>query len=250
MTTTLHSAAESKSRPLTGTGPLLVATEGTPSSDGALCVAIEMAKGLDDLDIVAVHEPFTIVSPEAQLVLSAETEAARRAELVGSVNQQLTRIGRPELRSRLDLVDGDPAARIAEKGLENDARLLVVGLGRHEIIDRVFGDESALKLLRRSRIPVLAVPEVNRGLPRTAIVALDFSDASIRAAHVAVSLLQPGGTLHLVHVIPKDRGMLNWWLPGNDYERFLDKSFAWLLTRLPVPEGITVSNTTLTGDPV
>ena len=249
MSTIAHPAAEERAGVLTGTGPLLLATEGTPSSDGAINLAVSMAKGPEDLAILTVHEPFAIVSPEAQLVLSAETEAARRAELLARVTSQLARIGHSELRSRVEMGEGEPAARIVSKGVDLDARLLIVGLGRHEIIDRMFGDESALKLVRRSRIPVLAVPEVDGQLPRTAIVSLDFSEASIRAAHVAVSMLQPDGTLYLVHVIPKESGMLNWWVPGNEYEQFLKKSFAWLRHRLSVPEGITVSDITLTGDP-
>lgn len=249
MTTVPHPDASSNSIELTGTGPLLIGTEGTRSSDGAIELALAMAKGLDDVFLLAVHEPFAIASPEAQLVLSGPAEAARRAELIERVVEQVNRIGHPELRPRVEIADGEPAARIVEKATELDARLVVVGLGRHEIIDRMFGDESALKLVRRSRISVLAVPEVAKNTLCSAVVAIDFSDASIRSAQMAASLMEHDGTVHLVHVIPKERGMLNWWVPATDYEAFLEKSFAWLRAHLSIPDGVAVSNVTLTGDP-
>ena len=61
-------------------------------------------------------------------------------------------------------------------------------------------------MLRSSSVPVLSVAPGLDALPRRVVVAVDFSAASVRAAQTALLLIQPGGTLTLVHVIPPALG--------------------------------------------
>jgi nucleotide-binding universal stress UspA family protein len=55
-------------------------------------------------------------------------------------------------------------------------------------------------VVRRSSIPVLAVPSDAKAALRRTVVGVDFSRASIRAARAAVSLTTPPGHVWLAHV--------------------------------------------------
>jgi hypothetical protein len=46
-----------------------------------------------------------------------------------------------------------------------------MGLGKHDLYERVFGSETALRVMQQSRVPVLAVPQNWIGIPRTLLVA-------------------------------------------------------------------------------
>jgi nucleotide-binding universal stress UspA family protein len=95
---------------------------------------------------------------------------------------------------------GAPGRTIAAVASERRAALVVLGIGRHRVIDRLFGAETALQVLRAGDRPVLAVGPEADGVIRRAVVAVDFGAASERAAAIAHALLAPGGTLTLAHV--------------------------------------------------
>jgi nucleotide-binding universal stress UspA family protein len=72
-------------------------------------------------------------------------------------------------------------------------------------VDRVLRDETTLTVARHARAAVIGVTPTLRGLPRNAIVGVDFGPASIRAARAALDLMEPGtpaerSTLRLVYV--------------------------------------------------
>jgi nucleotide-binding universal stress UspA family protein len=80
------------------------------------------------------------------------------------------------------------------------ASIIVLGIGRHNRVDRVFGTETAVAVMRGARIPVLAVPHRMSALPARAVAALDFTPASLAAATLAADLLADDGTLFVAHV--------------------------------------------------
>ena len=116
-------------------------------------------------------------------------------------------------------------------------------------MDRIFGDETALKVLRASRVPVLAVPEGGTTTTRHAVVAVDFSEGSVRAAQVALELLDDDGILELVHVVPRERLLFDGWVSQDEYTRYVRSSLTRFLARLAVPNGLHVQDVTLSGDP-
>ena len=89
---------------------------------------------------------------------------------------------------------------IAERALSTDADLVLIGLGRRRISDQTPDDETALEVVRLTSAPVLAVPPRVRTLPTTAVVAIDFGEASIRAAQAALLVMDRPATMHLVHI--------------------------------------------------
>src|SRR4029077_11204678 len=95
---------------------------------------------------------------------------------------------------------GSAAPSIVKAAREGNAELIVIGLGHHTPVARWFGAETAARVVRHTDIPVLAVHLNAHALPRTAVVAMDFGDSSVRAAREALALLDPPARLHLVHV--------------------------------------------------
>ena len=97
---------------------------------------------------------------------------------------------------------GAPAPEIVRIAEARGADLIVLGLRPHAFLDRVFRDETALSVMRRASVPVLAVTPLLKQLPRRIAVAIDFSRASIAAARAALTLLDDDGALMLVYVEP------------------------------------------------
>jgi nucleotide-binding universal stress UspA family protein len=118
--------------------------------------------------------------------------------LLSSIEMQLVRGGGKNWKLAVQF--GRAAPVIARYAREAHADLIVLGLGKHGKLARLGGAETAARVVRLSEVPVLAVGESTRGLPHTAVVAMDFGESSMRAAREALALLQPPGRLHLVHV--------------------------------------------------
>src|SRR5262245_41608110 len=189
--------------------PVLVATDGREQSDAAVLAGLVLAGQPDAVRIMSVLSPVPSVSPEVPLPVSPETEEARRMDLELCIGDQVARV-LGDVAPTIELRDGDPATTIAKAAREYNARIIVAGLGKHRILDRLFGDETALRLLRIAPVPVLAVASNFAGAPRRIVVALDFSEASIRAARMAVELAGEGATIYLAHVGPRDGAVAAW----------------------------------------
>lgn len=187
----------------TTAAPILVATDGTEQSEAALRVARLLAtRDGSPVRVLTVVEPIANTAPAFELTLATTildehvTESARERACL-----QVARTV-PGTCWDVDVTVGDPAECIAQKADQLQAGLIVVGLGRHRFIDRLLGGETALRLIRRARVPVLAVASELETLPRTAVVAMDFSQASLASARVAARIVGEGGRVYLVHVIP------------------------------------------------
>jgi nucleotide-binding universal stress UspA family protein len=192
-------------------GRVLVATDGSPASSGALKVAKALAARYHGSTavIAVVERPpvFEDVIGEAFGITSEELTQEAVESTRAQVLSQIAELELPEPAWRLAVVAGTPAPSIVARAREVGASLIVLGLGRHSLYDRVLGTETALKVMALSDVPVLAVPATGDQLPRTAVVAVDFSEFSRDAALSAAGLLPPGAELHLAHVI---------WTPNPD----------------------------------
>ena len=237
--------------PETKPAPIVVATDGLPQSRGALKTARALAERLaSTMRVIAVHQSYALVIPDGQMLLDPSVTGSMREDLVRRVREQCTMIGEsgPHLDA-CDVLNGEPARVITESATEKHAQLIVVGLGRHELVDRIFGDETALKVARLSHVPVLAVPERGAAAPRHAIVGVDFSEGSVRAAHGVLRLLPDDGLLELVHVIPRERLLFDAWVSEEDYTRYVRHSLNRFVARLKVSRRVRVEDVILSGDP-
>jgi nucleotide-binding universal stress UspA family protein len=240
--------ALSASRGETAAAVVLLASDGTARSDGAARVAAARADAMGaTLEIVTV---LAVEAPAAGLLDFDETKGLRRSnELRGRVEAQIERaLGRYRAVS-ITVLRGNPAFAIARLAIERRAALLVVGLGRHRVADRIFSDETALLLARIARVPVLAVPAECVTVPRCAVVAIDFSDISLRAAQAAVEAVDERDIVVLAHVMPPMYAGSANAASDRAYEAWAASGMAALRAKLVVPAGIEVRTITLNGWP-
>lgn len=231
----------------------LVATDATPASDGALRLGAALQRrDATTLSIISVVPPSTYPAPvhdltvPAMLAPTAEDEAiaTRRA----AVLEQCARINiaRP---ADLFVECSVPLSAILFHAAARRADLVVMGIGRHNVVDRFFGTETALHAVRETDIATLAVPGTMTSLPRHAIVGTDFDASSLAAARAAARLVGPAGHLTLVHVTPAVEplpSMLADWPPALTAR--LDDAFAAMVAALHLPPTMDVDTLPLAGN--
>ena len=200
----------------TKTAPVVVATDGQAQSDGAVVVGSILAGASDALRVVSVLRAPPMI-PDAGAIMTTDIERTKRADLLAASREQTSRLlGSP---FGVEMMDGDPASMVARTAHEAGASLIVCGIGRHNVVDRILGDETALRLVRLADVPVLAVAADLDHAPATIVVACDFSETSLRAARMAVSLASPSATIYLVHVAPRDGARYEWDGWGKAYRQ-------------------------------
>jgi len=229
------------------TAPVVVAIDGTEGSDAAVRLARLFAPD-DALRAITVVRPLPMSSPEPMLSVSPEVEISRQNEQRSAAVEQLARVA-PKHRAEIEIGHGDPALTIARVARDGNATMIVAGLGRHRVIDRMFGDETALALVRVASVPVLAVSRTMTAAPRCIVVGVDFSETSRRAARLAVELAAPEASIYLVHVAPRDAALYGWSSWGSGYKADAGASLRVLRDELRAPESIAVQKVILQGDP-
>ena len=240
-------------------GPIVLATDGTAQSSGAFAAAVAIAAGGTRrsehaeklrVRVVTVCDALPIVVPEIAPVLPHEFLEGRRSDMLSAALEQVRYNVADTSKWSVDALTGPAAPTIAETAEEGGASLIVMGLGKHDLYERVFGSETALRVMQQSHVPVLAVPQNWIGIPRTLLVAVDFGPASLRAAQTAMRIVAPGGSVCFAHVAPEIG------LPGSDgddlaviYKANLDEELDRFIAAVEVPDGVTVTRVALFGDP-
>ncbi len=190
-------------------GPVLLATDGrsdesAASFRAAAAVAGRLGTSVEVLGVLDALPGY--MTPSEVLAFSPELEMTRLAALQAAIDRQLETLGAGGARWPVTIEHGEPARTIVAHARDRDSTMIVVGAGRHELRDRVFGGEHALRVVRGTNRPVLAVRSDFRELPAVAVAGVDASPASARAARAALMLLPAGGRLVLVNVRP-DTGL-------------------------------------------
>lgn len=234
-------------------GPVLIATDAGGPSCEALCAAGRMAATAFDsrVEVVGVCEPMPGVAAGAEVFpVAAGLDESRRAKLLDDLRRSTSMAVQGDPSWPVTVLMGSPAWTLAHEATRRNACLLIMGIGRHNPLDRLFGTETTLATLRESRVPVLAVgPDFPVRLTRV-VVAVDFSTASIEAAHMALRLLAHGGQMTLVHVRPHfEHPTADWQAWDSDYSRTLPPLFEQLQGQLDRPDGVTVDHVVVRGDP-
>jgi nucleotide-binding universal stress UspA family protein len=148
---------------------------------------------------VSVIEPLRVVDGgyAAMYVPTPEEDEAVRSSVRAAVTAQLRRYGgtaTPQIRT------GPAASEIVNAARESDADLIVLGIGRHNFLDRALGSETALQVVQLASMPVLAVPTSMTSLPRRVVAAVDFTSTSVSAVKECARWLLKGDSIRLVHV--------------------------------------------------
>jgi len=239
--------------PLALGGPVLVASDGTAVSHEALFTAGRLASSAfgGAIEVIGVCEPIPGVAAGMDVLpVPAELDEARRLTLLDDLRRSVSIAAAGDPSWPISVLVGSPARTLASEAERRGASVVVMGIGRHNPLDRLFGTETTLATLRESRVPILAVGPNFPVAPSHAVVGLDFSVASMRAAHLALRLVAPGGQLTLVHVRPRfEHPSADWQAWDADYGRTLPPLFEQVSHELDVPAGVTVDTVTVRGDP-
>ena len=231
-------------------GPLLVASDGTEYSMPALEAALEMRyRTKAPIRVLAVLEPVPVVPYEfGALLPPPETIAAARDELRNRVRAQVHEVAGTAADWTIDVRDGDPAEEITRAASEARARLIVLGVRHRDFVDRVLGRETSLRVLQRSRIPVLVVPSGFTHVPTRMLVATDFSAASVIAARTALELFDTISLVYLVHVAPHAEVQPDQYAAWvSVFGEQVSPGFERVKAELGVRPGLTVETVTLQG---
>jgi nucleotide-binding universal stress UspA family protein len=229
---------------------LVLASDGSRAMEATIRVARLIAeRDSAQIRVVTAVEAMPFVTPEGNLPLVPEIETARHDELKRHVLAQLLRCAPESASWSVEQIDGRPDATITRVARDVHADLIVLGLGEHGMIDRWFGGETALRVLRLSSVPVLAVAPSADAIPRRVVAAMDFSETSERAVVAAMPLFGEGTRLTLAHVVPRDISMGVWPAWDDAYENAVRASFEELRTRIRIPPWVTAEDLILYGDP-
>jgi nucleotide-binding universal stress UspA family protein len=229
--------------------PLLVVTDGGRASAAALHVAGALAKRDDGLvEVLVVEQPLPVPATNGRgdgMTLGEGKPPERTA--LDRVRRQLCAIlGARGWNFRVEF--GRVGRTIANAAKGCGARLVVTGLrddARH-----LLGSDTAIRVTSCARVPVLAVAASAQALPQRAVVAIDFSPASVSAAREVRDLLASPAILHLVHVrsalSPAPAGTNKW---QSIYEADMSVHLGKLAKELS-RAGLTVTGRTECGDTV
>ena len=230
----------------TKNAPVILATDGQSQSDSAMILGNILAGSHEALRVLSVLRSSPAI-PDVGVAMTADIDHTRRQDLLDAVKNQTARhFGTP---FAVEVLDGDPASMVARVAHEASASLIVCGLGRHNVVDRILGDETALRLVRLSDVPVLAVATGKGRAPATIIVACDFSETSLRAARTAVALAAPAATIYLAHVAPRDGSRYEWDGWGKAYKQDALDAMTQMKQQLHTEGRMVVQTILLQGDP-
>lgn len=234
-------------------GPVLLACDSAPTASEALCNAGRLAAAAmgGPLQVLGICERTPGVAAGMDVLpVPAGLDEGRRVAMVDDVQRAIAVAAAGDPSWPVEVVLGPPARTLAAEAARRHASMIVMGIGRHNPLDRLFGTETTLATLRESRVPVLAVGLGFPAVPQHAVVGMDFSAASVQAAQLAARLIAPEGRLTLVHVRPRfEHPSTDWQLWDADYGRTLPPLFDQLRVQLDVPNTMLVEMVTVRGDP-
>jgi nucleotide-binding universal stress UspA family protein len=233
--------------------PVLVAVKPYDGHDAALSfaqwLAASQSRSLHALTVLESNEMVAVATGVS--TLAEQYRAEERAAVAEQLEQRLARTARADDPSqRVDVVQGPPAHEVVDVAREREAHAIVVGTGQHGALGRLVYGERAVRIARLSDRPVVVVPPAAVAGPATvAIVAVDFSPTSRRAARFAMDLLADGGRLVLVHVksaVNLTEEGAGWWEEA--YQRRSEDLFRRFTAALRPERGITIGTRLLHGD--
>lgn len=169
------------------------ASDGSKDSVDALAYAESIARPLDSeiIGLYVIPDYFEVraidefPSPELDLLAGwIKEKESKGSDRLNNISEELAKKG---LRFRTRITQGVPYLKIIEAGEEENADLILLGKGRAE--ERNLLGATALKVLRRSRIPVLIVRrECQQKAVKRILVPTDLYNIMSRDLQLALTL--------------------------------------------------------------
>ena len=233
--------------------PVVVACDGAPASQESLFHAARLAGQAFGgvIQILGVCEPTPAVAAGMDIIPApVELDELRKASMLEDIRRTLSVSADGDPAWPSDVKVGSPPRVLADEAKRRGASMLVMGIGRHNPLDRLFGTETTLSTLRESTVPVLAVGMNFPTAPKHAVVGMDFSAASVHAARLALRMLGSDAHLTLVHVRPRfEHPSADWQAWDADYGKTLPPLFAQIQQQLDAPPSVVIDTVTVRGDP-
>lgn len=183
-------------------GPVVLATHGSDGTDASLTAAWRLAQRLHEpLEVVTVLEPLPVYGA-GDVALPMFMDEMQRAARETDVRRAIAAIGLRNDQWSLRTQYGAVGRGIASVAEEHHASLIVLAAHPHHRPWSTVAGERAAQVLRLADCPVLSVAPQWNGTVHQAVVAVDFGPPSLRAARLALDLIEPGGVLTLIHVRP------------------------------------------------
>jgi nucleotide-binding universal stress UspA family protein len=185
---------------------ILVASDGTAEALHAITLAHELSQNAHTLvRVLSVYEPMPNHVTWPGLVALPSTvdfESIRQARQA-AVRTQIASVAGSSCDWPIDVVTGSIGPSIADALREWGADLLITGRGRYGVVERIFGEEHLLKVLRVSSVPVLAAEEMLVKPPRNVLVGMDFGENHRLVAEAAAPWIAPDARVTIAHVRPQ-----------------------------------------------
>lgn len=247
-----HETRATELNPPTGqasSGPILVATDGTAVGEAAFRAAVLIAAKLSaSVHVIVVVEPLPVLAPDASLSMDPLVASPEMLNVVRDrVVAQLGGLAPEGLDWRVDVEYGRPSDEICRQARDRRAQLVVIGLVHHSVVDRILDGDTALEVVRQSRVPVLLASADWKALPKRAVIAVDFSPQSIEAARAGRRLLAADATVYIAHVRPRVSLFDGTGMWEEEYESVAGKELQNFVAALNVPEGMRVEEVSLSG---
>jgi nucleotide-binding universal stress UspA family protein len=115
--------------------------------------------------------------------------------------------------------------------------------------DGLVDADTALSLIGISNVPVLAVANGFTRSPRRIVVAVDFSEVSLRVARLAVDLAGPNALIYLAHAISRDSALRDASTVGLSCRHNAADALLKMCTQLRLAPGLSLHRILLQGDP-
>lgn len=184
--------------------PVLVLAEDSELVTGALHLAELLARrDAVNAHVLGVARPVEFPVWAFVDVDASTVEAGRRDMLRNALRRRVHAAVGLSGYFTVDAATGNPARVLAEEARRRGSAWIVAGVAAHGGAERPASEDAVLQLLEASSVPVVAVPPGALHLPARALVAMDFSAVSRRAAAAALDVVDAGATVTLAHVAPE-----------------------------------------------
>ncbi len=196
----MPSALLRRSQPVQASPPeawprgIVVASDGRAPSDVALIAARKLAPR-STFGVLSI-----LPAPSSNERAVFPDDVLTADEHMAIIERQLQRLFGEALDVWVETEAGDPPAVIASYAKSRGTPLVITGIGRPRVRDRLLGDESALRLMRLTDTPILAVAPGCEVPARRVIIAMDFTPSSMGAARLALAIASPQAELFVIHV--------------------------------------------------
>ncbi len=257
---TITSAPASRRAPRTADpgakrGPILVATDGSTSSDVAFSAArlLEARTGLR-VSVLSVLDRMPAILPSPDGIAPPPDPNIIRVELQADlVRRQLRQTAGENSDWSVEVKLGRPVSEIALAAKASNAELIVTGLNRHGVLERLLGNETPLNVVQLGDTPLLATAASFRELPRHVLIAVDLDSPGIdqlRNAPALRALFAEVQSVYFIHVVPDTE---TWGPDGaywdHHYGEAVHHAFEYARQVLALPSRIPVRLITPNGEP-